>query len=83
VRLHGSPDNRDLRRFLEGVFLGMLGCIVLYTGFGLCLVHSPAERLTWRMDWLLQNHMAALIRPGDPDLRALEHQLARGPCSLE
>lgn len=75
MRLYVHSEKRDLRKFLEGVLLGMLACIVLYTAFGWVLVHIHAERIASTMNLFLLNGMAALIMPDDPYLRGFHHEL--------
>ena len=75
LRLCESSNPKDLRNILEGILLGMLGCIVWYTAFGFCLVRVHADRIASKMELFLLNGMSAVVLPTEPYLRGFSHQL--------
>ncbi|MCD6570578.1 MAG: HEAT repeat domain-containing protein [Deltaproteobacteria bacterium] len=70
-----NPQNKVLTKWFEGSFLGMLGCIVLYTLFGLFLVRMHAETISSEMHLFIANNMLPVIMPEDTYLKGFFHQL--------
>lgn len=70
-----SSSRRDIGTLLDGMLLGTVACILLYTAFGLLLVRTHADTIAAKMEWFLRNEMVAVIAPEDPYLQAFHHQL--------
>ncbi len=75
MRLLDTSKGRDLGRLLNGILLGTLACILLYTVFGLILVRTHADLVAAKMEWFLRNDMRVVISPEAPYLQAFHHQL--------
>jgi hypothetical protein len=75
LRLYDSPKERDIGKLLNGILLGTLSCILLYTLFGLILVRIHADMIAAKMEWFLRNDMLVVIAPEDPYLQSFHHQL--------
>jgi hypothetical protein len=75
LRPHDSSNRRDIGKLLDGILLGTIACILLYTAFGLVLVRIHADMIAAKMEWFLLNDMRALIAPNDPYLQSFCHQL--------
>jgi len=75
LRLYDSSNRRDIGKLLDGMLLGMIACILLYTAFGLLLVRIHADIIATTMEWFLANDMRALIAPDDPYLQSFRHRL--------
>jgi hypothetical protein len=75
MRLYDNKTGRDVQTLLTGIVFGILGCVLLYGAFGLCLVRIHAERIASKMDLFLLHGMAVVVRPEDPHLQSLAHQL--------
>lgn len=65
----------DLSKWFEGSFSGLLGCVLLYTFFGMFLVHTHADIISSEMHLFISNHMLPVIMPDDIYLKGFSHQL--------
>ena len=75
MSLRGTGEPRDISQWYKASFLGAVSCIVLYTVYGLFFVRHHASGISREMDLLLRFGMTPLVRPDDPYLLSLPHQL--------
>jgi hypothetical protein len=76
LRFYEGSSNRDIAKLLDGILLGAVACILLYTVFGLVLVRMRADMISAEMELFLRNGLHPLIAPDDPYLQSLRRQLA-------
>jgi len=70
-----SLNGKDLLKWFEASFFGLLGCMLLYTFFGMFLVHAHADIISSEMHLFISNHMLPVIMPDDIYLKGFSHQL--------
>jgi hypothetical protein len=65
----------DIGKLLDGILLGTVACILLYTALGLLLVGIHADMIAAKMELLLRYDMRPLIAPDDPYLQSFHRRL--------
>ena len=76
MRLHDPLKGSDIGKLLDGILLGTIACILLYTALGFLLVRIHADMIAAKMELFLRHDMRVLIAPDDPYLQSFHHRLA-------
>ena len=76
MQLYDPSKGRDIGKLLDGILLGAIACVFLYTVLGFLLVSLHADMIAAKMEWFLRHNMRALISPEDPYLHSFPHRLA-------
>jgi len=78
MQLNDPSKGRDIGKLLDGILLGAIACILLYTALGLLLVGIHADMIAAKMELFLRHDMRALIAPDDPYLQSFHRRIASG-----